>query len=179
MEDNLIKLCAFLFKNNKLKETHKIFKMIDQIKENKNDSLDEKSDDHGKNPWVIDIEDLTKNNKYFRNTKWTGDFLQMTVMSLEKDEEIGTEMHKDVDQFIRIEQGKAKVFFGSDKDDLSEQYDAEDDYAIFIPAGTWHNIINAGDETLKMYSIYAEPEHSAGTIHKTYEEAMKYEEEHE
>lgn len=171
MNAKLYKLSYFLFKQNKLKETHQVFKIIDKIKENK-------SDDHGNKPWVIDIEDLTKNNTDFRNTKWTGDFLQMTVMSLEKDEEVGLEMHKDVDQFIRIEQGEAKILFGDDKDNLSEEYEAEDDYAIFIPAGTWHNIINVGDEQLKMYSIYAEPEHPPGTIHKTYEEAMKAEEEH-
>lgn len=134
-------------------------------------------EDMGKEPWVVDIEDLTVENKNFRTTKWTGENFQMTVMSIEEGGEIGLEVHNDVDQFLRIEQGKAKILMGPSEESM-EEFFAEDDFAVFIPAGTWHNIINDGDEELKLYSIYAKPEHPAGTVHKTYEEAVEYEEEH-
>lgn len=134
--------------------------------------------DMGKEPWVIDIENLTEENENFRTTKWTGDYFQMTVMSLKEGEEVGLEVHPDIDQFIRLEQGKVKVLMGPDKDDMDE-WEAEDDFAIFIPAGTWHNIINSGEEEVKLYSIYAKPEHPAGTVHETYEDAMEDEHDHD
>lgn len=133
--------------------------------------------DMGREPWVIDIEDLTVENNNFRTTKWTGEHFQMTLMNIGVGEEIGLEVHDDVDQFLRLEQGKAKVLMGPSEDSM-EEYSAEDDFAIFVPAGTWHNIINDGDEELKLYSIYAKPEHPAGTIHETYGEAMEAEEHH-
>lgn len=124
--------------------------------------------DYGKQPWVINIEDLTKSNDKFRVAKWTGTNLQMTVMSIEVGSEVGLEVHSDIDQFLRIEEGKAKVLMGPAEDELTFEQEAEDDFAILVPAGTWHNIVNIGDEPLKLYSIYAPAEHPAGTIHETY-----------
>lgn len=97
--------------------------------------------------------------------------LQMTVMSIEPGGEVGLEVHPELDQFLRIEQGKAKVVMGASKDNLDFEREAEDDFAIFVPANTWHNIINIGDEPLKLYSIYAPPNHPHSTVHKDYAEA--------
>ena len=135
--------------------------------------------DYGAQPYVVDIEELTKQNDKFRVAKWTGNNLQMTVMAIKVGGEVGLEVHGDHDQFLRIEQGKAKVVMGPAKDNLDFEKEAEDDFAIFVPAGTWHNIVNVGDEELKLYSIYAPAEHPKGTIHETYEEAWAAEaEEH-
>lgn len=131
----------------------------------------EETKDYGKEPWVVDIEDLTENNENFRQTKWTGDYLQMTVMSIEPGGEIGLEVHEDGDQFIRVEEGQARVVMGPSRDEITFDRKVSDDWAIFIPAGAWHNIINIGDEALKVYVIYAPPEHPAKTLHKTFEES--------
>lgn len=121
--------------------------------------------DNGPNPYVVDIEELTKANETFRTAAWTGQFLQMTVMSIEVGSEIGGEVHHDTDQFLRIEQGRARVMIGETEDNLAVDTIAEDDFAIFVPSGTWHNIVNAGDEPLKVYSIYAPSHHPFGTVH--------------
>jgi mannose-6-phosphate isomerase-like protein (cupin superfamily) len=127
--------------------------------------------DYGKQPWVVDIEDLTETNENFRATKWTGVNLQMTVMSLKPGEEIGLEKHDEGDQFIRIEKGNARVVMGASEDKMTFDKKVSDDWAILIPGGFWHNVINEGDEPLKLYVIYAPPEHPAGTLHKTLKES--------
>ena len=127
--------------------------------------------DHGEQPWVVDINDLTKKNTNFRTTEWTGSHLQMTVMSIKPGEEIGLEKHDKGDQFIRVEEGKARVVMGPTREKMTFDRKVSDDWAIFIPAGFWHNIINEGDKPLKVYAIYAPPEHPAGTVHETFEEA--------
>lgn len=134
--------------------------------------------DHGPKPYVVDIEELTTSNDLFRVAKWTGTRLQMTVMSIPVDGEVGLEAHDNIDQFLRVEAGTAKVVMGPSEDNLDQEWEVEDDFAIFVPAGTWHNIVNTGDQPLKLYSIYAEPEHPRGTIHETYDEAMEAEAEH-
>ncbi|MGI8759607.1 MAG: cupin domain-containing protein [Acidimicrobiales bacterium] len=121
--------------------------------------------------WVSDIEQATLSNSTFRTVLFTGTKMQLTVMRLAPGEEIGLEMHDDVDQFIRIECGRARITFGPSEDEVSETYDAEDDWAVVIPAGTWHNVINAGDGDLKLYSLYSPPEHPPGTVHTTKAEA--------
>lgn len=124
-------------------------------------------DDRGRTPWVVNIDELTVNNADFRSVRWTGQFLQMTVMSLAPGEEIGLEQHDDIDQFLRIEQGRARVVMGRSQEAMTFDEQAEDDWAIFVPAGYWHNVINTGDVALKLYSIYAPPEHRPGTVHAT------------
>ena len=121
--------------------------------------------------WTGDIEKMTTSNTNFRTVLFTGKFAQLTVMSLEPGEEIGLEAHDDVDQFIRIEQGRARVTLSRTRNAVDEQHLLEDDWAIVIPAGTWHNVINEGDNQLKLYSIYSPPEHPDGTIHATKAEA--------
>lgn len=140
-------------------------------------SLDEK--DYGAEPYVLDIEEATLTNENFRTAKWTGNHLQMTLMSIPVRGEVGLEKHGHIDQFLRIEQGKARVLMGPEKEDLSFDKEVADDWAVFIPAGTWHNILNIGDEDLKLYSIYSPAEHPHGTIHKTFEESEEAEHDHE
>lgn len=126
--------------------------------------------------WVDDIEKATLDNETFRTVLFTGKHLQMTVMSLKPGEEIGVEMHEGTDQFIRLEQGSGEVRMGSSEDDLSEVHRVEDDWAAIIPGGTWHNVVNTGDEDMRLYSIYTPPEHPDGTVHATKAEADAAEE---
>lgn len=133
-------------------------------------SAEQDTRDYGKEPWIVDIEEATLSNGLFRIAKWTGHTLQMTLMSLKPGEEIGLEMHEGMDQFIRIEKGKGRVVMGLSRDALDFDREVSDDWVILIPGGYWHNIINTGNEELKLYSIYGPPEHPAGTIHETPED---------
>lgn len=117
--------------------------------------------------WSANIEAATIDNDTFRTVLFTGRSLQLTVMSLQPGEEIGAEVHPGLDQFIRIERGRAKVVMGRSEGDQSETHDLADDWAVIIPAGTWHNVINCGASPLKLYSVYAPPEHEHGTVHRT------------
>lgn len=128
--------------------------------------------DHGNQPFITNIEAATKENGNYRTALWTGTNLQLTLMSLASGEDIGLEVHADHDQFLRIEAGKAVVHMGPDEANL-EELDAEEDDAIFVPAGTWHNVTNEGDEPLKLYSIYAPPEHPHGTVQATKQDAVE------
>lgn len=127
--------------------------------------------DYGPEPFVVDIEKATKQNDNFRTVLWTGEYLQLTLMSIDVGEDIGLEMHPDVDQFIRIEEGNGLVMMGDREDRLKFQEKVSNDFAIIIPAGTWHNLINTGNKAIKLYSIYAPPEHPRGTVHETKAEA--------
>jgi len=123
--------------------------------------------DFGSNPFVVDINKATLHNNTFRTALWTGNHLQLTLMSIPVGEDIGLEMHPDVDQFLRIEEGQGLVQMGDSRDRLYFRQLAFDDFAIFIPAGTWHNLTNMGNRPIKLYSIYAPPNHPWGTIHQT------------
>ncbi|NLT58873.1 MAG: cupin domain-containing protein [Clostridiales bacterium] len=129
--------------------------------------------DYGPEPFVVDIESATRQNKAFRTALWTGCYLQLTLMCIK--DEIGLEMHGDTDQFLRIEEGSALVMMGKSRDNLNFQTKVGKDCAIFIPAGTWHNIVNCGRKPVKLYSIYAPPHHPRGTVHRTREEAEREE----
>lgn len=123
--------------------------------------------DSGPEPFVIDIENATKENTLYRTTLWTGDYLQLTLMSIDVGEDIGREVHADHDQFIRIESGQGVMEMGNKEDEVDFQRRVKDDFIAMIPAGKWHNLINTGIVPLKLYSLYAPPEHSHGTVHKT------------
>ena len=127
--------------------------------------------DYGGEPFVFNIEHASAMNENFRLTLWTGKDIQMTLMSIPVGGDIGVEMHDNVDQFIRIECGRARVLIGTSPDSLEEIGCFDDSYAILIPRGTWHNIINVGVRPLKLYSLYAPPQHPSGTVHKTKEDA--------
>ena len=128
--------------------------------------------------WVGNVEQETLGNSTFRTVLFTGSQAQLTVMRLAPGEEIGLEMHDHLDQFIRIEEGRARVTFGRSEDTVDEEHDVEDDWAVVIPGGTWHNVINTGDGDLKLYSLYAPPEHPDGTVHRTKAEADAAEHDH-
>ena len=133
--------------------------------------------DNGPNPYVVNIEELTLENENFRTAVWTGANMQMTLMTIQPGDDIGLEVHEDHDQFLRIEQGLATVLMG-DSEDTMESWDAEDDFAILVPAGKWHNVVNTGDQPLKLYSLYAPSEHAHGTVHATKAEADAAEHDH-
>ena len=125
------------------------------------------SADHGPQPFVIDIRKATLHNNTYRTALWTGRHLQLTVMSIPVGGDIGLEVHPLVDQFLRIEAGRGLVQMGSQRDHLTFHQPVFDDSAIFIPAGTWHNVTNTGQTPLKLYSIYAPPNHRHGVVHET------------
>jgi mannose-6-phosphate isomerase-like protein (cupin superfamily) len=117
--------------------------------------------------YVGSIEKKTLKNTYFREVLFTGTHAQLVVMCLQVGEEIGDEVHPDVDQFFRIEQGEAKFVFNE-----SEEHIVCEGDAIVVPAQTYHNVVNTSKtEQLKLYTIYSPPNHPAGTIHKTKAEA--------
>ena len=127
--------------------------------------------DHGKKPYVLDIEATTVDKENFRTTLWTGAHLQLTVMAIPVGGDIGLEVHPDNDQFLRLEQGRGLVEMGPAEDDLNFRAEVEDDWAILVPAGTWHNVTNIGDEPLKVYALYGPPDHLPGTVHATQADA--------
>lgn len=131
--------------------------------------------DYGPNPFVVNIEDATKQNNNFRTALWTGEHLQLTLMSINVGEDIGLEIHPNTDQFIRIEEGQGLVKMGDKRDKLDFEKKVSDDSVVIIPAGKWHNLINTGNKPLKLYSIYAPPQHPHGTVHKTKAEAEEAE----
>lgn len=127
------------------------------------------SADYGPGPFVISIHDAAMQNNNFRTVLWTGTHLQLTLMNIPFGRDIGLEVHPYLDQFLRIETGYGLVMMGCSQDKLNYQARVCDGYSIFIPAGTWHNLINIGNRPIKLYSIYAPPEHPHGTVHKTKE----------
>lgn len=120
--------------------------------------------------YAVDIEKATKDNDYFRKVLYTAPNSQLVVMCLKPGEDIGMEVHE-LDQFIRIEKGEGKAILDG------VEHSLEDDWAVVIPAGTNHNIINTGKKPLKLYTIYSPPEHPDGTMHKTKEESDSAEQE--
>ncbi len=130
--------------------------------------------DYGPEPYVVDIDEITEQNNHFRLILWTGEHLQATLMSIGVGEDIGLERHEDTDQFLRIEQGQGIVRMGDRPDNLDFQAYVYDDYAIFIPSGKWHNLINTGNKPIKLYSIYAPPHPPHGTVHRTKGDAQEH-----
>lgn len=127
------------------------------------------------NAFVGDIEELTETNENFRKVLFTGKFTQLVVMCLKGGEEIGREVHDNVDQFFRIEEGEAEFVFNDE-----ERHHVKADGAVIVPAGTIHNVINLSkSENLKLYTLYSPPNHPDGTIHVTKAEADAAEEHHE
>ncbi|WP_281889995.1 cupin domain-containing protein [Paenibacillus sp. YYML68] len=128
--------------------------------------------DYGPRPLVVNIDQATKQNNTYRTALWTGRYFQVTLMSINVGDDIGLEVHPTTDQFIRIEEGQGLVQMGDRRDQLDFQVMAYDDFAIMVPAGKWHNITNTGHRPLKVYVIYAPPEHPYGTVHVTKADAQ-------
>jgi len=108
--------------------------------------------------FVEDIEKLTTENDDFRRVLYTGKHLQLVLMTLQPGEEIGEEVHEDHDQFFRIEAGRGQVVIDGKATDI------EDDDAVIVPAGARHNVVNTGDQPLRLYTIYGPPEHRDGVV---------------
>lgn len=134
--------------------------------------------DYGPEPFVVNIDKATKQNSNFRTALWTGNHLQLTLMCIPVGGEIGLETHPTLDQFLRLEEGCGLVKMGSSRDKLNYQCNVCDGNAIFVPAGTWHNLINTGNRPVKLYSIYAPPQHPHGTVHRTKADADADENDH-
>lgn len=122
--------------------------------------------------YVENIEKATLENDNFRKALATNEHSQLVVMSLNPDENIGMEVHHDVDQFIRVEEGNGKAILNG------QEYVVGDNFAIVIPAGTEHDIINESDDKMKLYTVYSPAEHPEGTIHKNKAEADEAEHHH-
>ena len=123
--------------------------------------------DYGNEPFIANIAGASCENPYYRRILWTGEHLQVSLMSIPVGDEIGLEKHTDTDQFIRIESGCGQVLMGSSAENLNIQKRVNSNYAVMVPAGTWHNIKNIGSTPLKIYTIYAPPHHPKGTVHET------------
>jgi len=120
--------------------------------------------------YSIDIEKATEENEFFRTVLYTAQHMQLVLMTLKVGEDIGQEIHSDVDQFIRVEEGEADAILDGEVHKLS------DGSVVVIPAGTEHNVINtSSSEALRLYTVYTPPNHPDGTIHKTKAEAEEYE----
>lgn len=133
-----------------------------------------KQRDCGSGPYIIPVEECAVKNMDFRRAVWTGCRMQMTLMCIPPCGEVGVEMHEDTDQLIRVEQGAAMMKLGRGRCCMERQSRLCQGEAVFVPMGTWHNIVNVGDCPLKLSSVYAPPHHPAGTVHHTREDA-KYE----
>ncbi len=118
-----------------------------------------------KKGFVGDIEKLTEENEDFRRVLYTGKHVQLVLMCIPVGGEIGEEVHEEVDQFIRVEEGEGEVIIDGVATPI------EDDFAIVIPAGARHNVVNKGSKPLKLYTLYGPPEHKDGTVHRTKAEA--------
>jgi mannose-6-phosphate isomerase-like protein (cupin superfamily) len=117
--------------------------------------------------YVDNIERATVENEDFRRVLYTGRNLQLVLMTLPPGCDIGEEVHEDRDQFFRIEEGQGEIRI----DDVANR--VEDDYAVIVPAGARHNVVNTGDRPLRLYTLYAPPEHRDGIVHKTKEQAER------
>ena len=116
--------------------------------------------------FVGDIEDQAEDNSDFRRVVYTGENLQLVLMSLKPGEDIGEEVHNDRDQFFRVEKGKGEVLIDGKRSKI------KDNDAVLVPAGARHNIINTGEKPLRLYTLYGPPEHRDGTVHATKADAQ-------
>jgi len=131
--------------------------------------------DFGPYPYATNIDQATTHNNTYRTALWTGQHLQVTLMSINPGDDIGLEVHPDTDQFLRLEEGSGIVQMGNARDNLYYRQQIFKDWAVMVPAGTWHNITNTGHVPMKLYSIYAPPHHPWGTVHATKEVAEREE----
>ncbi len=120
--------------------------------------------------FVGDIEERTEDNSDFRRVLYTGRQMQLVLMALQPGEEIGEEVHRDRDQFFRVEEGSGEVWIDGARTPI------RGDMAIVVPAGSRHNVRNTGDGPLKLYTLYAPPEHADATVHATKADASASEE---
>lgn len=132
--------------------------------------------DNSRQPNAFDIETATRENENYRTVAWTGKYLQVTLMSIPVGSSIGLEVHPETDQFLRLDAGRGKCVMGDSQDDLDFEQEVSDGWSIQVPAGTWHDVINTGDEPMQVYAIYAPSHHAEGIVQPTAEDAAKDEE---
>jgi mannose-6-phosphate isomerase-like protein (cupin superfamily) len=133
-------------------------------------------EDIGPAPQSFDLERATVENERYRTVAWSGKYLQLTLMSIPVGDDIGLEAHPETDQFLRLDAGRGRVQMGPAEDQLDFDREVEDGWAIFVPAGTWHNVTNIGDESMRLYAVYAPVHHAAGQVQATAEDAERDEE---
>lgn len=121
--------------------------------------------DIGPQPQSFDLEGATRENAEYRRVAWSGRYLQVTLMSIPVGADIGLEAHPDTDQFLRLDAGRGRVQMGPSKEQLSFDKEVSDGWCVLVPAGTWHNITNIGEEPMQLYAIYAPVHHKPGKIH--------------
>jgi mannose-6-phosphate isomerase-like protein (cupin superfamily) len=133
--------------------------------------------DIGPDPQSFDLERATLENTSYRAVAWSGTYLQLTLMSIPVGGDVGLEAHPQTDQFLRVDGGRGRVQMGPAEDQLTFDREVEDGWAIFVPAGTWHNVTNVGDEPLQLYTVYAPVHHAAGKVQATAADAQRDERE--
>lgn len=125
--------------------------------------------------WIGNVDGAAWANEYFREVLFTSPRMQLVLMSLQPGEEIGLEVHDEHDQFLHLVSGRATVTMGPSMDEVTEAHDADSGWGVVIPAGTWHNVINRGEVELKLFTLYAPPQHPEGTVHRTRADATEAE----
>jgi mannose-6-phosphate isomerase-like protein (cupin superfamily) len=123
--------------------------------------------DIGPKPQSFNLEEETVKNPNYRTVAWSGKYLQLTLMSIPERGDIGLEAHPGTDQFLRLDAGRGRVQMGPARDKLEFDQEVSDGWCIFVPAGTWHNVTNIGDEPMQLYAIYAPVHHKAGKVQVT------------
>ena len=119
--------------------------------------------DYGPEQVELPINKLTEINQYFRLSLWTGAHLQVTLMNIKPNDDVGLEKHEETDQLLFVVKGSGEVYSGKTKEDLKFKCRVDSEDMIAVPAGTWHNLVNATNKPLKLYSIYAPVEHPFNT----------------
>lgn len=132
--------------------------------------------DIGPDPNVFNIEEETLANELYRKVAWTGKYLQVTLMSIPPGGNIGFEVHPETDQFLRVDGGVGTCIMGPSEDNITIEQEVSDGWSIQVPAGVWHDVINKGEEPLKVYTIYAPVHHAADIAQATFEDAEADEE---
>jgi len=133
-------------------------------------------DDIGPNPNAFDLETATRANPHYRAVAWSGKYLQLTLMSIPVGQDIGLEAHPETDQFLRLDAGRGRVQMGPTEEQLDFDQEVGDGWAVLVPAGTWHNITNIGEEPLQVYAVYAPVHHASGKVQPTAADAERDEE---
>ena len=129
--------------------------------------------DHGPGPYVVDISRAARQNNNYRQALWTGQHLQLTLMTIRPGDDIGLEIHPSDDQFLCIVEGQGIAQMGPSRRNLNFRQPVFANAAVFVPVGTWHNVTNTGRTPMRLYSIYAPPHHPRGTVHHTKEIAER------
>ena len=132
--------------------------------------------DIGPQPQSFDIDRATKENTSYRSVAWSGRYLQVTLMSIPVGRDIGLEAHPETDQFLRLDAGRGRVQMGPAEDDLSFEQEVSDGWCVLVPAGTWHNVTNIGDDPMRLYTVYAPVHHAPGRVQPTAADAEREEE---